>query len=171
MRQVVCYLVLVSLLVGLPGVVGCGEGDDELPEGLTLSDELIDLLPEEVLGNLFSLESRNQQEQYWEQYKGKRVEWSGQIYNKEDINGKVAVSLDYACQPSQLSHRNLHAGVIVYLDKSEAGDLSKGQSIIYGGHLYRRLFWDRSEDVRELQFELGYGGASAVTVEDGKLVE
>ena len=176
MKQVVFFLMAISLVIGIPGMAACGGDDDGEPvNGATPNDELLDLPPEEVLGNLFSLESWAQQDQYWEEYEGKRVEWVGKVHNKESIDSKVAVSLDYACQPSQLAHRNLRAGVILYLGKSEAMNLVEGQKIAYTGHLCRRLYWDRlvdrPGDPQELQFELGYGSASAVTVEDAEVVD
>ena len=159
------------MVIGLPGL-GCARGGGAEPtEGVTLSEEIINLPPEVVLGNLFSIEFWDRQEQYWEEYKGKRVEWTGKVYNKERVNNKVAVSMEYVCQTSPLAHRNLYAAVIVYLDKTEATDLTKRQEITYTGHLYRRLYWDRREDAQELQLKLGYTGASAVTVEDGRLIK
>ncbi len=173
MNRATYILVVISLLIGLLGVVGCGESNEGITpaEGATPNDELLDLYPEEVLGNLFSLEFESQHEQNWEQFEGKRVEWRGRVYNKEGIDGKVAVSLEYAYQSSPLAHRNLRAGVIIYLNKSEAMDLTpKVSQIAYTGHLVRRLSWTDKADALEL-LTLGYTGASAVTIEDGRLVE
>lgn len=173
----VVILAVVALAVGTVIKVWYLRGDTPVASGgqITLSEELIDLPPEQVLGNLFPLEFVSQQDEYWKQYEGKRVAWRGRVYNvynKVDLgNNKVAVSLEYVAQSSPLAHRNLKAGVIVYLDKSEAMNLSKEQEISYRGHLFRRLYWDKEKDALELQTKLGYGAASAVTIEDGKLVE
>ena len=141
MKQIVYVLIVISLLVSLVGIAGCGGGGEQNPP--SGKEEYLQISPIELANKVFDENLTDlQREELWKEYKGKRVRWINELENVESTSESIVATFltEYTSGFSSSSKVNYMGCyyIVVNFDKAQQSSIEKlfkGDLVTYTGEL------------------------------------